>query len=455
MVMEKNKIKQNLNRIFIFPFFSDRQIPSERTSNLLTSFLLAINVIMIILRVADFLTNPAFTFAPPLLVGLILLLIAYLISRTKYYQVGAWLMIIPIPIIVLISIISEVNQNAQTALVFLIIALLMASIFFSRTGLLLISALNILICLLLTMLVPDEFSGFSSVISPIGANLVATALIIVYITHRDNLAKDRQSEMRKLNEELKASGASLLELSSKLEHLVAERTNELENLNSEYRSFAYSISHDLRAPVRAINGFAQIIKETATNKLSPEEAEYLDRIRRSGQRIEKMIESLLVLSRISRGTLNLQEVNLSKMAEVVFAELGQSHDCANLKFKVQENAVTVGDEILLRLVLQNLIDNSIKFSRYCDEAEVNFMWEVNRDGMPVYCVRDNGIGFDTDNSELIFTPFRRLHAESDFDGIGIGLATVRRIIHQHGGQIWAESQPGEGASFYFTINTVN
>jgi signal transduction histidine kinase len=407
---------------------------------------------MVTVQVIAALTDPAYQFEIPEIVGMVLLATAYILSRTRHYRIGAWLMIAPIPLITLFSIVGGEDANPQTTLVYLIIALMMASIFFTRRGILILVLINLIVFLLLPWLAADTFPSFSSIISPLTANLVAGTLILVFMTHRNTLEKDRQKELEILNLELTSSEATLRELATKLETLVYERTIELEILNKEYRSFAYSISHDLRAPVRAISGFSEILLESPSPKLSGDELEYLQRIQNAATRMENMIEGLLKLSRISRETLQIKEVDLSLLARKVFKELLQGKQDREINFKVTENAQARGDEILLRLVMQNLIDNAIKFSRDRGQSQLEFSWFLDDSGTPTYYVKDNGIGFDESLIDKLFTPFQRLHSNLEFEGIGIGLATVQRIIHKHNGRIWVESEPNKGTTVFFTLN---
>jgi signal transduction histidine kinase len=328
----------------------------------------------------------------------------------------------------------------------------MASIFFTRLGILVLVLINLIVFLLLPILAVDIFPTFTSIISPLTANLIAGTLILVFMTHRNTLEKDRQLEREKLNLELTESEASLRELATKLEASVYERTIELEILNKEYRSFAYSISHDLRAPIRAISGFSEIFLESPNPHLSDEEQEYIHRIHNAANRMENMIEGLLKLSRISRETLQIKQVDLSILSRKVYKELLQGKQHRKINFTAAENALARGDEILLRLVLQNLIDNAIKFSRERESSEIEFSWFTDVKGTPTFCVKDNGIGFDEKLAEKLFTPFQRLHSNLNYEGIGIGLATVQRIIHKHNGRIWVESEPDKGTTVFFTLN---
>jgi signal transduction histidine kinase len=453
--MDERRFISQVEKILIEPFVAFRSSDSTRTARLLASFLLVIIILMTSVRLAAMLTDPDYETDISVNIGTTILVIAYLSSRTRHYRIGAWLMIAPIPLITLVSIMGGNDPNPQTTLVYLIIALLLASIFFTRLGILILVLINLAIFLLLPVVAEEIFPTFSSIISPLAANLVAGTLILVFMTHRSRLEKDRQEELRKLNLDLTESESSLREFATKLETLVYERTIDLESLNEEYKSFAYSISHDLRAPIRAISGFSEIFLETPSTRLSEEEKEYLHRIHRAADRMENMIEGLLKLSRISRETLHIEEVNLSSLSQKVFNELIQGKQDRRVNFNVQEGARTMGDEILLRLVLQNLIDNAIKFSRDQDASEIDFSWFKDENENSIFCVRDNGIGFDENLAGKLFSPFQRLHLDLDFDGIGIGLATVHRIIHKHNGRIWVESEPGKGSSFFFSLNPLS
>jgi signal transduction histidine kinase len=210
------------------------------------------------------------------------------------------------------------------------------------------------------------------------------------------------------------------------------------------------VSHDLRAPLRPIDGFSQAVLEEWGPKLDDKARDYLTRIRAAAQRMGHIIEDLLKLSRLSRGDMSLQPVDLASIAQSIAAELRVSEPERAVSFKSPAAAPCVGDARLLRIALENLIRNAWKFTRKREDPVIELGVQQD-EGRNVYFLRDNGAGFAQDQSARLFQPFQRLHSAAEFEGTGIGLAIVGRIIHRHGGRIWAESSPGQGATFFFTL----
>ncbi|HVF03108.1 MAG TPA: CHASE domain-containing protein [Rubrobacteraceae bacterium] len=237
---------------------------------------------------------------------------------------------------------------------------------------------------------------------------------------------------------------------------LSEANRELEVTNRELEAFSYSVSHDLRAPLRSIDGFSQILLEDYVDELDEEGKDYLGRVRAASQRMGRLIDDLLGLSRVTRGTMRRERVSLSALAEEVARELEEANPERRVQFSAQGGLEVWGDPRLLRVALENLIGNAWKFTEKQPEAKVEFghsekLSETSR--VPVYYVRDNGAGFDMAYAGKLFGAFQRLHDANDFEGTGIGLATVQRVVHRHGGHIWAEGEVGRGATFYFTIRT--
>jgi light-regulated signal transduction histidine kinase (bacteriophytochrome) len=231
-----------------------------------------------------------------------------------------------------------------------------------------------------------------------------------------------------------------------------DANRELEGANRELEAFSYSVSHDLRAPLRSIDGFSRILLEDYAGKLDEEGADYLGRVRGASKHMALLIEDLLDLSRVSRGPLRREEIDLSAMAKDIVKKLERAHPERRVKFVAQEGVVAFGDANLLAVALENLLGNAWKFTSKRDEATIEFGVDVPHGGGSVaYYVRDDGAGFDPRYADKLFGAFQRLHGSEEFEGTGIGLATVARIVHRHGGRVWAESQIGEGATFYFTL----
>jgi len=237
---------------------------------------------------------------------------------------------------------------------------------------------------------------------------------------------------------------------AELEERVRQRTAELESANRELEAFSYSVSHDLRAPLRGVDGFSQALQEDYSGKLDEEGQDYLRRIRAGAQHMGRLIEALLGLSRVTRSALRLAPVNLSHLAAEIAAELARREPAAKVEVTVAPEIVVAGDGPLLRVALENLLGNAWKFTSRSPDARIEF-GVTEQEGQQVCFVRDNGAGFDRAAATKLFGAFQRFHTTEEFPGTGIGLATVQRIIHRHGGRIWAESEPGHGATFYFTL----
>jgi len=236
-----------------------------------------------------------------------------------------------------------------------------------------------------------------------------------------------------------------------LNETLRERAQLLEAANKELESFAYSVSHDLRAPLRSIDGFSLALLEDYASKLDDEGKDYLQRVRAASQMMGQLIDDMLELSRISRTELHWKKLDLSALTQKIARELQGSDRRRQAEFVVAPNLSVYGDAPLLRAALENLLSNAWKFTGKRGMAKIEF-GAVKKDGERVYFVRDNGAGFDMKYVGKIFEPFQRLHSKNEFSGTGVGLATVRRIINRHGGRIWAEGKVGDGATFYFTLS---
>ncbi len=229
------------------------------------------------------------------------------------------------------------------------------------------------------------------------------------------------------------------------------RVEELATLNKEMEAFSYSVSHDLRAPLRSIDGFSQALLEDYSPRLDDEGKEMLRRVRAATQRMGMLIDDLLELSRITRKELHREAVDLSRVAKSIVQELRNGDPRRQVECTVADNLRAEGDSHLLRIALQNLIANAWKFTGRRDDAKIEVGRLENGDA-PVFFVRDNGVGFDPNYKHKLFGAFQRLHGMKDFPGAGVGLATVQRIVHRHAGRVWADAEVGKGATFYFTLN---
>jgi signal transduction histidine kinase len=233
-------------------------------------------------------------------------------------------------------------------------------------------------------------------------------------------------------------------------HLLDERARELEAKNTELESFAYSVSHDLRAPLRSLDGFSKLLVEDAGEKLNDVEKDYLHRICRAAQRMGQIIDDLLQLSRVNRVSFTPQQVNLSDLVKVSFNKLRESEPQRNVEIDIEPDIQVRGDASLLDIALQNLVNNSWKYTSKNHHSKIRF-GTTTVDGERAFYVKDNGVGFDTRYSKKLFGPFQRLHGTDEFPGTGIGLATVKRIVNRHGGQVWANSKVNKGTTLYFTL----
>jgi signal transduction histidine kinase len=258
----------------------------------------------------------------------------------------------------------------------------------------------------------------------------------------DNLELARQATEEK-TEEIRALNATL-------ESRVQQRTAELEVTNRELEAFSYSVSHDLRAPLRTIDGFSLALEEDYLTEIDDAGRDYIRRVRTGVQRMGLLIDALLQLSRITRADIAREDFDLSEMAESVAFSLRDENPALAIDFHIEKNQQANADPKLIRIALENLLGNAVKFSSKVASPSVFFGWDPQKDA---WFVRDNGAGFDMHYADKLFNAFNRLHGDKDFKGSGIGLATVARVVRRHHGRIWADSIEGQGATFWFTLGS--
>jgi light-regulated signal transduction histidine kinase (bacteriophytochrome) len=255
--------------------------------------------------------------------------------------------------------------------------------------------------------------------------------------------------------ELRDSQLALLNLVDDLNastNKITAANQSLEAVNKELATFSYSVSHDLRAPLRSIDGFSNALLEDYGDKLEAEAKNYLERIRRATQNMGRLIDDLLSLSRVMKSDFYPQDFDLSAMVREIADDIQQRHMLQGLILDVKNGIVVKADQRLITIAMTNLLDNAFKFTSKREHPHIEFGTDL-QDGETVFFVRDNGAGFNMEYVDKIFEAFQRLHRTEEFPGTGIGLATVQRVIDRHGGRIWAKGEPGKGATFFFTLGT--
>ena len=284
-----------------------------------------------------------------------------------------------------------------------------------------------------------------------GMDLLLILLAFQYFTRERNLRLAAEMTGERLavaRAEADARTEEVRSLNATLEERVTVRTAELERINRELEAFSYSVSHDLRAPLRTIDGFSLALKEDYADAVDDVGRDYIQRVRNGVQRMGQLIDALLLLSRVTRTEIVREEFDLSGMAESIAVELKEQNREREIHFHIEGGLHAFADSRLMQVALENLLGNAVKFSSKISMAEIRFGWDAEPHA---WYVRDNGAGFDMIYAKKLFSAFNRLHGDKDFKGSGIGLATVARVIHGHHGRIWASSAVDQGATFWFTL----
>ncbi len=381
--------------------------------------------------------------------SLIVLGNAYLVGVLLYAFAGRippWMLAVVLAIgTVHITAVAYFSNELPSPLIFFYLWVLIYSAYYFERRTAMTEIAFVAVNFAVLIMVHEPPSGEAWWVVGMGSMLVATGLVAAMRLRGEALVA---SLLRNVRERERAQREVALHRDN-LEQLVAERTAALQVANRELEAFSYSVSHDLRAPLRSLDGFSQALIEDYGAQLEGEGEDYLRRIRMASQRMARLIDDMLLLSRLSRSEMSRDEIDLSRIATETIAELAEGDRDREVAVTVQPGLVASADPRLVRILMQNLIGNAWKFTSKREGAAIEV---AAANGVPnAFLVRDNGVGFDMAYADKLFGAFQRLHSAGDFEGTGVGLATVQRIVGRHGGRVWAESEPDSGATFYFTL----
>jgi signal transduction histidine kinase len=287
---------------------------------------------------------------------------------------------------------------------------------------------------------------FAGIVKLVTAGLSVVTAIALWLLIPKALALPSPAQLEATNRVLQQQ----IKERQRTEETLYLRSIQLEAANKELEAFCYSVSHDLRAPLRSIDGFSQAVLEECADRLSAQSKDHLTRVRAASQRMAVLIDDMLDLSRVTRGEMRCETVNLSTIAHDIATELQKAHPERRVEFLIAEGLTATGDPQLLRVVLENLLGNAWKFTSRRTEAQIEFALD-GAGAERTFFVRDNGAGFEMAYADKLFGAFRRLHSAQEDPGTGVGLATVQRIMRRHGGKVWAQAEMDKGATFYFTL----
>jgi signal transduction histidine kinase len=368
--------------------------------------------------------------------GYLFLGTSYGLVRTGRYTSGALLALAMNPMVVFALVASEASASPLTTLSFLVLGIMLASVLLPVTAVIALTLLDALGIVVLAS-IGRPVQGLETLVGPLVLVVIAGGISSVGAMLLERIEHDRRE--------------ALLQANVNLEARVRERTLELERANDELEAFAYSASHDLRTPLRAIDAYAAMLAESAGERLEPAGVDSLKKIRASTRRMTDLVDGMLELSKVGRASVRVEELDLATLGREVIQELRMAEPDHQITFICPQQLPVQADRALVRMALTNLIHNSWKFTRGRESPRVELGQENRSATGPCYFVKDNGIGFDGALVEKVFEPFQRLHATDQHPGTGIGTTIVARAIERQGGRVWAEGESGRGAVFRFTL----